>query len=182
MGDPGRTQVFYGKGGGASKANLFLIAQTTVTPKPQCGLFDRGSEGIIWNWRQGAPRCQSEHSIRVCQWVEKEGNTSRAKWKGEGGQESSAATISPPNKKPFTEGPIRPWLVWGIERLMRQPRQKGMKGVTHAIVKRIHTGQTSGPLHSRTPPVPRNPTLEDGVDDQCQADLDDMQALSRENN
>ena len=52
---------------------------------------------------KGAPRSESENSIRSSQWVEKEGNTNPPEWVEEeeeeegGGQETTAPTISPPN-------------------------------------------------------------------------------------
>ena len=78
--------------------------------------------------------------------------------------------------------PEDPGSLGGAERLYRRARALGIKGITRTSVRQYLRDEPSYSLHR---PVrkhfARNPTYTSGIDEQWQADLVDMQALSRAN-
>jgi len=78
--------------------------------------------------------------------------------------------------------PQDPGSYGGVEKLYKSGKQARIKGLTRAKVKRFLSDQQAYSLHK---PIrknfKRNPTYVKGIDAQWQADLADMQALSRNN-
>ena len=70
----------------------------------------------------------------------------------------------------------------GIDRLFQRAVQKGLKGITRKDVINFLSAQRSYSLHKPTRRnFVRNKTIVKGIDVQWQADLADMQGLSRQN-
>ena len=78
--------------------------------------------------------------------------------------------------------PEDPGSYGGIEKLYRRAKQLRIKGVTRLAVRRYLSGVASYTLHRPARRhFERNKTYVSGIDDQWQADLVDMQTLSRTN-
>ena len=78
--------------------------------------------------------------------------------------------------------PQDPGSYGGVEKLYRSGKKANIKGLTRAKVKRFLSDQQAYSLHKRVRRnFERNPTYVKGIDAQWQADLADMQALSRKN-
>ena len=70
----------------------------------------------------------------------------------------------------------------GAERLYRRAKELNVAGVTRASVQHFLRNEPSYSLHKQIRRrFARNPTYVQGIDDQWQADLVDMQALSWSN-
>ena len=70
----------------------------------------------------------------------------------------------------------------GIQRLMRAAKEKGINGITQEKIEKYLSNQQSYSLHKPARKnFQRNKTVVQGIDQQWQADLADMQALSRDN-
>ena len=70
----------------------------------------------------------------------------------------------------------------GVDRLFRRGKEIGIKGLTRDKVKKFLANQQSYSLHKPARrQFSRNPTYVRGIDHQWQADLADMQGLSRDN-
>ena len=78
--------------------------------------------------------------------------------------------------------PRDPGSLGGAERLYKRAKHLGIKGATRAIVKRFLSCESAYTLHRQIrKKFQRNHTHVQGIDDQWQADLVDMQELSRYN-
>ena len=78
--------------------------------------------------------------------------------------------------------PESPGSLGGIERLYQAAKTTGVPGVTRKSVRQYLSGEASYSLHRQARRhFTRIPTYAAGIDDQWQADLVDMQALSRAN-
>ena len=70
----------------------------------------------------------------------------------------------------------------GVEKLYRRAKEAGIRNITRAKVRQFLTDQQSYSLHKPARRhFQRNPTYVKGIDHQWQADLADMQQLSRDN-
>jgi len=78
--------------------------------------------------------------------------------------------------------PNDPGSYGGVDRLFRRGKEIGIKGLTRDKVKKFLADQQSYSLHKPARRhFSRNPTYVRGIDHQWQADLADMQGLSRDN-
>ena len=78
--------------------------------------------------------------------------------------------------------PKDPGSYGGVDRLLKRAREKGIKGVNRQNVAKFLTDQQAYSLHKPSRKhFKRNKTVTGGIDKQWQADLADMQALSRTN-
>ena len=70
----------------------------------------------------------------------------------------------------------------GVDRLFKRAKEKGIEGITRKLVQNFLRDQRSYSLHKPSRHnFKRNKTLVGGIDVQWQADLADMQGLSRQN-